>query len=429
MENGFNKLDLTGKLIIKATLGCDTRLLPIHNDDLTYDELILMMHRVFKGCFDQNETDLLLKYKDEDGDLVTIQDNSDLAFAIQYCRILKLHISTQPESKPLSGNLTKDQLDQVVKELREVRVRVDTILDRIADADCGKGGDPAEESALAAPQALENGVQEGQVAAVTESKEFDPLNQGEEVQEGLSEQLHLSTSDSVTPALPPSQPIMSPGPGPSGYPQPGGPRPVAPESSHQPPYSYPGQPQAPVGAQQPPRFPGAYPTYRPTGPPTQPPAGPPSQPPTAAPSGPPSTPFQGGPPATNPAFQPGPPSSAPYPGAVAPPSGGLTSYPGAPSGPPTSAPYQPPPSGPAAPPSGPPSGYPGAPPTSSIYPGGAPASYMAGPPTGPPTSYPSYPTPGAGVPNTPAYNPFSRGPTSGYSHPTSQSQHPNYPPQ
>ena len=35
MEGSFNKLDLTGKLIIKATLGQDIRRIPIHNDDLT----------------------------------------------------------------------------------------------------------------------------------------------------------------------------------------------------------------------------------------------------------------------------------------------------------------------------------------------------------------------------------------------------------
>ena len=43
MEQSFNQLDLTGKLIIKATLGDDIRRIPIHNDDLTYDELVLMM--------------------------------------------------------------------------------------------------------------------------------------------------------------------------------------------------------------------------------------------------------------------------------------------------------------------------------------------------------------------------------------------------
>jgi protein TFG len=73
MEGSFNKLDLTGKLIIKATFGQDIRRIPIHNDDLTYDELVLMMQRVFRGTLDPNE-ELVLRYKDEDEDLVTISD-------------------------------------------------------------------------------------------------------------------------------------------------------------------------------------------------------------------------------------------------------------------------------------------------------------------------------------------------------------------
>ena len=48
VEESFNKLDLTGKLMIKACLGSDIRRIPIHNDDLTYDELVLMMQRVFR---------------------------------------------------------------------------------------------------------------------------------------------------------------------------------------------------------------------------------------------------------------------------------------------------------------------------------------------------------------------------------------------
>ena len=33
---------------------------------------------------------MTLKYKDEDGDLITLFDSSDLATAIQYSRVLKL---------------------------------------------------------------------------------------------------------------------------------------------------------------------------------------------------------------------------------------------------------------------------------------------------------------------------------------------------
>ena len=42
-ENGMNNLYMTWKVIIKASLGDDIRRIPIHNDDLTYDELVLMM--------------------------------------------------------------------------------------------------------------------------------------------------------------------------------------------------------------------------------------------------------------------------------------------------------------------------------------------------------------------------------------------------
>lgn len=73
MEESFNRLDLAGKLIIKATLGQDIRRIPIHNDDLTYDELVLMMQRVFRGSIAPQE-ELLLRYRDEDADLVTISD-------------------------------------------------------------------------------------------------------------------------------------------------------------------------------------------------------------------------------------------------------------------------------------------------------------------------------------------------------------------
>ncbi len=82
-------MDLSGKLIIKASLGEDIRRIPIHNEELTYDELILMMQRVFRDQL-QASDDLTLKYKDEDGDLITLFDSADLSFAIQYSRVLKL---------------------------------------------------------------------------------------------------------------------------------------------------------------------------------------------------------------------------------------------------------------------------------------------------------------------------------------------------
>ena len=42
----------------------DIRRVPIHNEDITYDELVLMMQRVFRGKLTTTD-DVLLKYKDE----------------------------------------------------------------------------------------------------------------------------------------------------------------------------------------------------------------------------------------------------------------------------------------------------------------------------------------------------------------------------
>ena len=74
------------------------------------------------------EEELLLKYKDEDGDLVTIMDNSDLSIAIQYCRVLRLTIICGMEGeKTVVGH-------EVVKELREIRDKVNKLLDVVTDS-------------------------------------------------------------------------------------------------------------------------------------------------------------------------------------------------------------------------------------------------------------------------------------------------------
>merc|ERR1719319_1014526 len=78
-----------------------------------------MMQRVFKSLISPDD-DLLLKYKDEDGDLITITDTADLSFAIQYCRVLKLTVIINPE------NLTN-----VIQELINIRDRVTHLLDNI----------------------------------------------------------------------------------------------------------------------------------------------------------------------------------------------------------------------------------------------------------------------------------------------------------
>lgn len=63
-KNEMAQMDLSGKLIIKVQLGDDIRRIPIHNESITYDELVLMMQRVFRGKLTAND-ELTIKYKDE----------------------------------------------------------------------------------------------------------------------------------------------------------------------------------------------------------------------------------------------------------------------------------------------------------------------------------------------------------------------------
>ena len=58
------QIDLTGKLIIKVKLGDDIRRILITNEDITYDELVLMMQRVYRGKLNSTD-DIVIKYKDE----------------------------------------------------------------------------------------------------------------------------------------------------------------------------------------------------------------------------------------------------------------------------------------------------------------------------------------------------------------------------
>ncbi|XP_071955586.1 uncharacterized protein [Antedon mediterranea] len=123
----FPQIDLSNKLIIKVQIGDDIRRIPIHNEDITYDELILMMQRVFRGKL--NSTDeVVVKYKDEDGDLITIFDSSDLSFAIQCSnRILKLTLFVNGQPKPIES----DQVKHIRQELADIRNKVLQLMDSL----------------------------------------------------------------------------------------------------------------------------------------------------------------------------------------------------------------------------------------------------------------------------------------------------------
>lgn len=73
-------------LVIKCRYGKDFRRIPIlkQDGDLTYDGLCVMIHRIFKSKLpaNSNPTNIILKYTDEDGDLITLENDSDLVHAL-----------------------------------------------------------------------------------------------------------------------------------------------------------------------------------------------------------------------------------------------------------------------------------------------------------------------------------------------------------
>jgi len=68
-----------------------------------------------------------------DGDLITIFDSSDLAFAVQYSRILKLQILVGGEDKTIQHNqsLQPVQVNYIRRELQQIRDQVNHLLDSI----------------------------------------------------------------------------------------------------------------------------------------------------------------------------------------------------------------------------------------------------------------------------------------------------------
>lgn len=198
------QLDLSGKLIIKAQLGDDIRRIPIHNEDITYDELVLMMQRVFRGKLQSND-EVTIKYKDEDGDLITIFDSSDLSFATQCSRILKLTLFVNGQPRPLESN----QVKYLRQELIELRNKVNRLLDCLEppsdpsicanipenDAVDGRDGKPvAPDSTIKQPVP---------VSAASMSA-FDPLKNQDEINKNVLSSFGL-TEDQVS--GPPTAPI------------------------------------------------------------------------------------------------------------------------------------------------------------------------------------------------------------------------------
>lgn len=175
-------MDMSGKLIIKAQLGDDIRRIPILNEDLTYDDLLLMMQRVFRGQL-KNSDDVTIKYKDEDGDLITIFDSSDLSFAKSVSRILRITLFVNGHPRPMEHSMVRE----FRKELAHIRDRINFLFDRLELAET-----EAKKASVSQLQTAPKPVQTAPVVEKETPREvikpvdpqvrvhaamFDPLNQ------------------------------------------------------------------------------------------------------------------------------------------------------------------------------------------------------------------------------------------------------------
>lgn len=198
---------MSGKLLIKVRLGEDVRRIPIHNEDITYDELILMMQRVFKGQIEPTD-ELLIKYADEDGDLVTIFDGTDLTLAIQCSKVLRLTLFVNDFPRPLEPDETK----HIRVELQRIRDTVNTLLDSL-ELPLEDYDEEVEEAVEAVPGGATEAPQPQTTSDTAffdkiatngqDSKEFDPLSSlGNQIkEEPVSQESNAAAS---TPELKPA---------------------------------------------------------------------------------------------------------------------------------------------------------------------------------------------------------------------------------
>ncbi|KAF7492027.1 Protein TFG [Sarcoptes scabiei] len=211
-HDDFSQLDLNGKIMIKAQYLDDIRKISIIGDEITFDELILMMQRLFKL---QPTDEIQLKYRDDDDDLISIIDDNDLSFAIQYSRILKLKVlvnqsnalSSSSSSGLMKMNTISNQsnnLKEVCSQLIEIRNRCNQLLEKlhfggnenssmvVSGSKSVAVGDTSEQQSQTIDNSSSNNV--GDSSAISSSKsesnaygqppkELDPLNNKSPVNE------------------------------------------------------------------------------------------------------------------------------------------------------------------------------------------------------------------------------------------------------
>lgn len=160
-----------------------------------------MLERVFAGKI-SNSDEITLKYLDDEGDKITLLNDSDLTVALQFHKVLRLFVfvngqeqtasSSTQESSEKSGNLIDAKVFRT--ELQQIRNAVQNILDRLQLP--AETNQEKEASSSAATSATSTAVNAAPSTTVPSSaiREFDPVKNLSQYQ---PTQQRSSTPDSI----------------------------------------------------------------------------------------------------------------------------------------------------------------------------------------------------------------------------------------
>ncbi|KAI8581953.1 hypothetical protein K450DRAFT_230074 [Umbelopsis ramanniana AG] len=129
---------MTGEIIVKCKCGDEIRRIPI-NQTPTYDELCIMMYRLFAHKI-SNIENIILRYTDEDGDLIVLSDDMDIVHAISQRNVLKVTVFDK-ERHPLprdswdekSQSVSQATLGNLERDLLSMRETINDLLQRLGE--------------------------------------------------------------------------------------------------------------------------------------------------------------------------------------------------------------------------------------------------------------------------------------------------------
>ncbi|OZJ05218.1 hypothetical protein BZG36_02457 [Bifiguratus adelaidae] len=133
-ENLRKIIPISGDIILKCTCKDEIRRVPL-NQCPTYDELCFMLQRLFKSKLSDNIDDYVLKYRDEDGDMVSIVDDADISVAASQYKVLKVVVyekmtlqdSTTGIVELSNLSLNSNGHQDIMENLRTIQKALDAI--------------------------------------------------------------------------------------------------------------------------------------------------------------------------------------------------------------------------------------------------------------------------------------------------------------